>query len=197
MSIRSNAIKVKAIEVLEDSVYLRSNIVRIEEESVEGKEGFIGWEYDEIQYGKDEYIENLTEKKTVQQYLNLLPPVENPITLDDYKQNKIYEVNRDCNNFILSGFNSSCLGENHSYKFDMEYQSNFALTIGAVSVSPDILEIPWPTIDQGILVHSQPQFIQLYLDGKAFMESNLYKYFGMKAQILVMTSLEEINNMVW
>lgn len=39
------------IEVNVDTVYVRSNIVAVNESD------FTGWEYDEIQYGKNEYIE--------------------------------------------------------------------------------------------------------------------------------------------
>lgn len=45
------------IEVNRDTVYVRSNIIRIETGD------FTGWEYDEIQYGKDEYITKISEEK--------------------------------------------------------------------------------------------------------------------------------------
>jgi len=119
------------------------------------------------------------------------------IELQNAKDSKILELNFLCNQVILGGYNSNCTGENHRYKFDEEYQRNFGLTIGAVSISPEILEIPWPTVDFGILVHSRENFIQLYLDGKAFMESNLYRYFGMKAQVLECTEISQIEAFVW
>lgn len=40
-----------------DTVYIRSNIVEINEEN------FKGWEYDEIQYGGKEYIEKLSNEE--------------------------------------------------------------------------------------------------------------------------------------
>ena len=49
------------IEVNIDTVYVRSNIVRIETDD------FKGWEYDEIQYGKNEYIELTTKKVSTNQ----------------------------------------------------------------------------------------------------------------------------------
>ncbi|HBY19725.1 MAG TPA: hypothetical protein DEG71_01735 [Clostridiales bacterium] len=121
------------------------------------------------------------------------------VELKNAKDAKISELNTLCNQTILGGFVSNCLGENHTYKFDEEYQRNFGLAIGAISISSDIIEIPWPTVDSGILVHNRENFIQLYLDGKAFMESNLYRYFGMKAQILdnSVNSIELVNSFVW
>ena len=44
------------VEVNRDTVYIRSNIIAVETED------FKGWEYDEIQYKKDEYTELLQEQ---------------------------------------------------------------------------------------------------------------------------------------
>jgi len=121
------------------------------------------------------------------------------VELQNAKENKILELNAQCNQMILGGFSSNCIDgiTNHQYKFDEEYQRNFGLAIGAISISPEIIEIPWPTINSGILVHNRSQFIQLYLDGKAFMEGNLYRYFGMKAQVLECTEISQVNEFVW
>ena len=43
------------IEVNVDTVYVRSNIVAVNESD------FTGWEYDEVQYEKNEYIELTTK----------------------------------------------------------------------------------------------------------------------------------------
>jgi len=51
--IRGSMEVVPNIEVNVDTVYVRSNIVAVNESD------FKGWEYDEIQYGKNEYIEQL------------------------------------------------------------------------------------------------------------------------------------------
>ena len=48
---------VSNIEVNKDTVYIRSNIVRVETED------FVGWEYDEVQYDKDEYIAKIADEK--------------------------------------------------------------------------------------------------------------------------------------
>ena len=54
--VRGTMDKVPNIEVGVDTVYIRSNIVEIDEED------FKGWEYDEIQYKKDNYIEFISNK---------------------------------------------------------------------------------------------------------------------------------------
>lgn len=53
--VRSTAEYVPSIEVNVDTVYVRTNIRRIEEMD------FSGWEYDEIQYDKDSYIEQIND----------------------------------------------------------------------------------------------------------------------------------------
>ena len=47
---------VQSLEINVDTVYVRSNVIRVENEQ------FIGWEYDEIQYGVKEYIALISEQ---------------------------------------------------------------------------------------------------------------------------------------
>ena len=54
--VRGTMKEVPEIEVNVDTVYIRKNIVRIEEED------FIGWEYDEVQYKKEEFIELISKE---------------------------------------------------------------------------------------------------------------------------------------
>lgn len=60
MRIRGTQKVVKPVEVNVDTVYVRTNITRIEEEDTGDIGGFVGWEYDEVQFDKNEYISNLT-----------------------------------------------------------------------------------------------------------------------------------------
>lgn len=62
MKVRGTQTEAKPIEVNVDTVYIRSNITRIETEE------FIGWEYDEEQYDKDEFIERIQrDNKMIQE----------------------------------------------------------------------------------------------------------------------------------
>lgn len=56
MRVRGTMKEVPEIEVNIDTVYMRKNIVRIEEED------FVGWEYDEEQHSKDEFIELISRE---------------------------------------------------------------------------------------------------------------------------------------
>ncbi|WP_024348451.1 hypothetical protein [Lacrimispora indolis] len=48
------------LEILDTMVYTRTNIKRIEEEGSEEMSGFVGWEYDEFIYEKNEFIKDLS-----------------------------------------------------------------------------------------------------------------------------------------
>ena len=55
----------------EFSVWVHSNITPVKEDN--GEETFIGFEYDMVQYDKDEYIKIITEKsKTTEMTLDIL-----------------------------------------------------------------------------------------------------------------------------
>lgn len=63
----SQETKPNKLEVNVDTVYIRENIVYIEEEE------FSGWEYDEKQYGLKEYIELIgNENEELNKSVNLL-----------------------------------------------------------------------------------------------------------------------------
>ena len=55
-NIRGTMKEVPEVEVNVDTVYIRTNIKKVEEEDLKG------WEYDEVQYKKDQFIETLSEK---------------------------------------------------------------------------------------------------------------------------------------
>ena len=56
-NVRGSQKQVPQVEVNKDTVYIRSNIEHIEEED------FTGWEYDEVQYPLQEYIETLANEE--------------------------------------------------------------------------------------------------------------------------------------
>ena len=66
MKVRGSQKLVKQIEVNVDTVYVRSNIRRVETED------FTGWEYDEEQYPAKEYIEKLTNSDDTQSIAMLI-----------------------------------------------------------------------------------------------------------------------------
>ncbi len=55
-NVRSTATNIPSVEVNVDTVYVRTEIKRVEEDD------FTGWEYNEIQYPLQEYIETLANE---------------------------------------------------------------------------------------------------------------------------------------
>ena len=60
-NVRGTQTEVQALEINVDTVYIRANIVAIDEAD------FKGWQYDEVQYGKDEYIKLIGETNNQQE----------------------------------------------------------------------------------------------------------------------------------
>lgn len=56
--------EVPELEVGIDTVYIRTNVARIDETA---EEGFHGWQYEEVQMTKDEYIEKIAKEKNILQ----------------------------------------------------------------------------------------------------------------------------------
>lgn len=138
---------------------------------------------------RDFTLEELTQREA--EYLASIP------TLEQVKEQKILELNTACNQEILNGFPSSCTGIEHQYKFDMEYQGNFAQQGVMLSLDATLETVPWPTSDAGMIVHTREQFIQLCKDAQAWKATNLYRYFGLKAQVEACETIEAVEAFVW
>lgn len=81
--VRSTAKQVPYVEVNKDTVYVRSDIEKVEEV------GFSGWEYNEVQYGLQEYIENLSTTNDTDSITLLLSMLMSEI---DFLKMKIKEL---------------------------------------------------------------------------------------------------------
>ena len=76
MKVRGTMDTVKAIDVNLDTVYIRSNVVQIDTED------FKGWEYDEIQYTTQEYLELIsTENEMLKENEIVISDAVNEIIL--------------------------------------------------------------------------------------------------------------------
>lgn len=113
------------------------------------------------------------------------------------KEAKIKECNALCNQTILAGFESAVLGDAHTYQFDYEAQMNLNGQLNLMNVDPSIDTVEWKTVDAGVLSHTKAQFIQLCKDAMAFKQTNIAKYWTLKAQINAATNEETINAVIW
>ncbi|WP_278382332.1 hypothetical protein [Clostridium tyrobutyricum] len=81
--IRGTMVTVPNIEVNTDTVYIRSNIIAINEDK------FKGWEYDEVQYEIKEYIGSLTNTGDVGNIAMLLTLIMSEIDAIKVRLNKL------------------------------------------------------------------------------------------------------------
>ena len=119
------------------------------------------------------------------------------IELQKIKEQKILELNTACNQTILGGFPSSCTGAGHEYKFDMEYQGNITQQGVMLTLDQTITVVPWPTKDEGVIPHTRDQFIELCKEAQEWKGANIYRYFGLKAQVEACTDIEQVNAFAW
>jgi hypothetical protein len=177
---------------------IHADLIQITEaEYMTYRTNYLNLKKNEAQTAEQRITELESQNSQLLNQLNLLPPISNPTTLEDYQQNKIYELNTACNKEILGGFTSSVTGVAHQYKFDMEYQNNLNQEATMLALDSTIISVDWPTIDAGVVTHTREQFIQLCKESKTFKEQRLYRYFNLKAQVLATTTINAVNAFVW
>jgi hypothetical protein len=114
-----------------------------------------------------------------------------------YQQEKMNELNQACNGAILAGFSSACLGTSHTYQFSYDDQLNLNGQLTLINADPTITTLQWKTMDAGVLEHSRDQFIALCKDAIAFKQSQIQKYWSLKAQVLAATTEDQIDAITW
>ncbi|PLR72335.1 hypothetical protein CYJ37_12325 [Bacillus sp. UMB0728] len=127
MRIQGSMDYVKEIEVNVDTVYVRSNIQRIETDE------FVGWEYDEVQWNKDEYISYLANQNDINQLkekqltanekYELLD--KNSAPIEEMKIYKMAQLDEACNLSIIKGFIHPINGINYLFSCSLSAQANF------------------------------------------------------------------------
>lgn len=59
---QKSTVRPEELELTETKVFVSSNITEVNEDETDGKPGFTGYEFDFIEYDKDEYIKIHAEK---------------------------------------------------------------------------------------------------------------------------------------
>jgi len=183
-------------------VFYNSNgkiIGRIGADSPNDKLTYTPHESKALYFDDNEYSELARNSSyyTIVDNIPVYTPIPDEIKLLPLQQSKIEEINLACNQEILGNFFSSCTGTEHTYKFDMEYQANLNQQMGMLNIDETILSIPWPTVDNGIVIHNRSQFIDLLKDASDFKTSKLYRYFDLKAQVMNCQHTDEVKLIQW
>lgn len=190
------------VEVNVDTVYVRSNIQRIETEY------FIGWQYDEIQYGIREYLEliSVTQIKQNEQLLTADEKYKlidkSSISLDDLKVAKMNQLDELCNKSIVEGFDFTINGISYRFSCSITAQANFQ---GTDTLFKDglITEVEWTVIDNSTGVTSRitldkNTFDQIRLEVFNHINANISKLRNtLQPQVESATTNSEVNSIVW
>jgi len=151
----------------------------------------------EIETLRLEQVQTKSELITIKQTFNLIPPIENTITLEDYQKNKIYELNTLCNQTILNGFYSTCRGTEEFYSFSDLDQTNIMGYISMLNSDPTI-QIIWKSANETLCtLYTREQMIQLAKDGLIHKQQHIYRFEVLRNQVMECVSIEEISEIVW
>lgn len=80
---QKSTVRPEELELTETKVFVSSNITEVNEDETDGQPGFTGYEFDLIEYDKDEYIKIQVEKNA---------DLENEITQAQIAMCEIYEM---------------------------------------------------------------------------------------------------------
>ena len=124
------------------------------------------------------------------------------LILEQVKKEKIKDLDRKCEETILSGFTipddttyTNLIG-NH-YGFDLYDQLNFNMQMTYLSEISATEPIYWKTENKGVLPHTIDEFKEVCRYAERHKRGNIEKYWSLKEQVLNATSIEEIEAINW
>ena len=147
----------------------------------------IVWETEET-HVIEQNDENGTQE-TITKTVPITPIPESDI-LDNYKDELIDDLDRDTNEQILSGFESSALGSPHHYDAMIENQINI---IGAVLAGT---ELYYSCTDQNgikdMRLHTAEQIKQVFTDGVTYKQTLVSQFYQKRDAFRNASTLNEL-----
>ncbi|XQD02728.1 hypothetical protein ACNSOF_21290 (plasmid) [Bacillus subtilis] len=149
--------------------------------STQGMEGEI-----EVEVGVDHpfldsiprhYIYN--EGKIVESY---------SLVLETAKRKKLEELNYECNQRILSGFEY----EGYVFQFNEKDQANFLQQLSLLLLDDSVSTVVWKTENEGVQQFTREQFIEACKCGESHKRNNISHYWELKDYVNSLNSVEEI-----
>lgn len=156
----------------------KTETIRIDSETVED----VSYTFD-IELG--DYVEQSREQRN-------LPDPDGVSPVDA----KIAELNAACNASILAGFNSDALGSDNTYDFGYDDQINLGGMLNAVTAGIVTGTIIWKA-SGAPQPHTIEQFKSVFAAGLVWKNSNIEKYWTLKAEVYAATTTEEIEAIHW
>lgn len=112
------------------------------------------------------------------------------------KTDRIIALSQDAEAEIISGFESTALGESYLYDSDLEDQVNL---IGAASLGKNTY-YACRNVSSGVksyIMHTNLQMKQVLEDGANVKLAALTKFNGLRDQVYAATTVAEVNAIVW
>jgi Domain of unknown function (DUF4376) len=128
--------------------------------------------------------------------------------LDTLKDAKIHLLKLECTHAIYHGFSSV---NGYEFGFNAHDQSNFEKMTAKINLWKHLLHegkimqedydskfpIKWKTKNNGIVELTENEYIQVTDDAEAHLLTQQQKYWNLEAQVLLATTKEEIDSIVW
>lgn len=127
----------------------------------------------------EEEIAERESKMTADQLYKELDLASAPLEL--VKERKIRQLDEACNKAIIAGFQSESTG--HFFRFNLEDQTNFNQMLSLLLYDTTMETVMWKTEDAGVVQLTREQFLQVVLEAKTHKETNIQKYWNLKAQV--------------
>jgi len=123
------------------------------------------------------------------------------IPFESHIYGKIYDLSIACETTIVSGFNSTCLGEEKMFDSKMTDQANIgALCTMAMAVMSGLTtkELSWKgSGEMTCYIFSPQQVIALGMDMHTHIETNIKRFEELRLQVLACKTIEEVNAITW
>ena len=117
------------------------------------------------------------------------------VNLDKLKQDKINELNLKCSDDIEKG---TLCNNGNFYRFNKEEdQINFSQQLLEIIDGTASDVVYWKTENNGIIVHSHEEFKIVFRELGDYKKQLIAKYWQLKYNILSVTTIQEIRNIVW
>ncbi|HHY27424.1 MAG TPA: hypothetical protein GX523_11915 [Desulfitobacterium dehalogenans] len=129
--------------------------------------------------------------------LNLVSPYSEPRSLEEHEANKLFEISRECEDEILSGFYSNARGTMEWYTNSRDDQNNLIGQATLATLNPSFVP-QWKSATESICTDfTMEQIIKLSTDGAVFKTERIKAFDTLKAQVLFATTVEEVEKIVW
>lgn len=129
----------------------------------------------------------------VLKYISSFDNSSSVVTLDEYKEAKINELDARYQESLRSGF--ECLG--YSFKYCEEAQKNFTKVTALFALKPDKVDTPWNTKSHGIILLTREQYLQVVEAAENHEWYVLGKLWNYNHRVDIAQSYDEVDAVTW